>query len=181
MEFNSSTTQSRLATPPWWSASPADFARLVALRTEILEHDQAVARTARNIVGGTLLGAVSFYSMDAAGALAIASDTSGVLVLVAATALVGVITWIVDLRLVEQIFDTSLRARLWLGLIEAVRHGGVDPALIDAESGQATPVEKLLRIEARAAARCVAADGSLQPSVPFFGNCFTLHKARPAL
>ena len=157
-------------------AGRESLARISALRNELCEHDQAFARTARNMMAGTLLFVIVLYGTNAAGAAGI-SDNDGILALLAATVLAMTGIWIIDRRLVQQIRDAKLRSQYWLSLVDTVRRGELKPALLGRNSPQEPTLEKLLRKDAATAARFIAASGSLEPCLPFYRRCIGLRKA----
>lgn len=131
------------------------------------------SRKAVSILGGSLVAAVSIYSVDAVGAVSLPAG-SGFLAFCVAMGLPAIAAWLLDRRLLQQLADIELRSQLWLDLVDAVKHGHVDvPRLQYASPGEGE-IELYLRKEAALAARFLASRRTLAPHLPIFGHCFTL-------
>lgn len=162
--------------PTWWRADEGRFEALADKRTRIHDHEQAVARNARSVIAAGLLAAVSIYSVDATGAMAITAG-SGILLFLAAIALPAVVAWLLDRRLLQQLQDIHLRSELWLDLVDAVKHDHIDVAQLGTRQPSETEIEMFLRREAALAARFLASRKTLAPHLPIFGHCFTLENS----
>jgi hypothetical protein len=126
-----------------------------------------------SVAAGSLLAAVSVYSVDAIAAMRSATSP-GFLAFAAAIAVPAAVAWLLDRRLVQQLGDIRLRSHLWLDLVDAVRHGCVDVPNLGVVVGPEGEVMRYLRQEAAQAARFLASRKTLIPHLPILGHCFTL-------
>lgn len=181
------TTSSSLAThphpqtattsqPSWWRGDQAHFEALVETRTMLHRHDSAMATKAQSVLMTTLVTAVSVYSVDAIGAVTIPAGP-GFLVVFCTLLFLAMVAWLIDRRLVQQLNDLDLRSQLWLDLVDAIKDGDIDPALLRPAGPHESEVERFLRKEAAVAARFLTSETKLAPHLPIFGNCFTLENA----
>jgi hypothetical protein len=161
--------------PSWWCAAPDRFQALVNTRYTVHRHDTASIKMATSAIGATLISGVSIYSADAFGAMSIPLAPGFLLLFVFFFAL-GIAMWLLDRRLVQQITDLDLRSRLWLDLLDAIKDGCVDVAMLGTASTTETQVEGLLRKEAAVAARFLASKTNMALHLPILGHCFTLEK-----
>jgi hypothetical protein len=159
--------------PAWWLGRREEFAQLVDIRVRIHDHERAAAKKAQTILGAMLLAAVSVHSMDAMGAVSVPAGP-GFLALFVAAAVLGMLIWLLDRRLLQQLSDINLRSKLWLDLVDAVKHDRVDIAALAIEPANEKDIERLLRKEAAIAARFLTSGNTLAPHLPIFGHCFTL-------
>ncbi|HEX8963637.1 MAG TPA: hypothetical protein VF801_11595 [Rhodocyclaceae bacterium] len=162
--------------PAWWLGSRETFARLVDIRIRIHDRERAATKKAQTVLGGVLLVAVSVYSIDAISAMGVPAEP-GFLAVFAALAVSGILLWLLDRRLLQQLRDIDLRSMLWLDLIDAVKHGRIDVPALSVEAEDESDVERLLRKEAAIAARFLTSSNTLAPHLPIFGHCFTLENS----
>lgn len=160
--------------PSWWRAEPERFAALLTTRLRIHGHEKAAAKKMVSVLAVLLALIVSLYSMDAIGAVAGIPSANGYLTLCAAIAFPAAIAWFLDRRLLQQLSDIDLRSRLWLNLVDAVKHGCVDLERLESPTAVEGEIERLLRKEIAIAARFLASRKTLAPQLPLFGHCFTL-------
>lgn len=162
--------------PAWWLGTREKYDQLVDIRIRIHDHERAAAKKAQTILGAILLAAVSIHSMDAMGAVSVPAGP-GFLALFVAVAVLGMLAWLLDRRLLQQLSDIDLRSKLWLDLVDAVKHGRVDVARLAIEPAKENDIERLLRKEAAIAARFLTSRTALAPHLPIFGHCFTLENS----
>lgn len=163
-------------TPAWWLGSREAFARLVDIRIRIHDRERASTRKAQRILGAALLVAVSVYSIDAISAMGAPAEP-GFLAVFGALSVSGIVLWLLDRRLLQQLRDIDLRSTLWLDLIDAVKHGRIDVAGLATEPAHEGDIVRLLRKEAAIAARFLTSSNTLAPHLPIFGHCFTLENS----
>lgn len=166
-------SQNTTAAPAWWRAEQERFHALAQARLEVHLHEKAAARKAASVLATALLVAVSVYSVDAISGAGIPA-ASGLLTFFLAIAIPVTLAWLVDRRLVQQLGNIDLRSRLWLDLVDAVKHGCVDLSLIESVSSAETEIESFLRREISIAARFLSSNRRMAPHLPLFGYCFTL-------
>lgn len=164
---------SMIAVPSWWRAEQERFDALVETRLNIHLHEKVAARKAASVMAVGMAIAVSIYSIDAISAVTVPA-ASGFLVFFVAIAFPITVAWLVERRLVQQLSDINLRSKLWLDLVDAVKHGHIDLTRIESEHPGETEIEAFLRREVAIAARFLASRETLAPHLPIFGHCFTL-------
>lgn len=168
-----SDIQTASTVPPWWRAEQEHFAALAETRLRIHLHEKSAARKAVSVLVLAVAAAVSIYSMDAVSAVGVPA-ASGIVLLFIAIAIPTTIAWLLDCRLTQQLNDIDLRSKLWLDLVDAVKHGHIDLAEIGSVRSDETEIESFLRQEIAVAAQFLASRNTLAPHLPLFGHCFTL-------